>query len=179
MSGLQKTILACLATAVVVVFACLGVYLLTYLTGPPPADVPKQSQQSGEEAKQSPLVTSTPYATPTATRVRATPTPRPPQYKLSLISMRGSESYGYFIVEGQVRNVSGSSLDDVLAVATVYDANHRFITYGEALIDYTPILAGQTSPFSVYVDYNPAIEWYDIEFKYLLGGTIAYRDDRE
>jgi hypothetical protein len=92
--------------------------------------------------------------------------------------MRGSESYGYFIVEGQVKNTSGSSLDNVVAVVTVYDANKRFITYDEALIDYTPILAGQTSPFSVYVDYNPAIEWYDVEFKHLLGGTIPCRDER-
>jgi hypothetical protein len=165
-------------TVALVVFACMGVYLLTWLSEEAPPEVPKPLVES-DEAKQSPVVTPTPYPTPTATAVRPTATPRPPQYSLALLSMRGSESYGFFIVEGQVKNISGSSLDDVVAVVTVYDANKEFITYDEALIEYTTILAGQTSPFSVYVDYNPAIEWYDVEFKYLLDGTIPCRDDRE
>jgi hypothetical protein len=178
LSKTQWIVLACLGTAVVVVFACLGSLLLGDWTQRLPSQVHIELQPF-DEVTQSPVARPTPHATPTATRVRPTSTPRPPQYELALISMRGSSSYGYFIVEGQVKNISGSSLDNVLAVVTVYDANKAFITYDEALIDYTPILAGQTSPFTVYVDYNPAIEWYEVEFKYLLGGTIPYRDDTD
>jgi hypothetical protein len=158
MSTSQKVILACLGTAVVVVFACLGVYLVSYVMVPPLSQVPKQSEQS-VQAEQSPLVTPTPYPTPTATAVRPTPTPRPPQYKLALLSTRGSSSYGFFTVEGEVKNISGSTLEDVVAVVTVLDSNHKFITYDEALIEYTTLLPGQISPFSVYIDDNPAIEW--------------------
>jgi hypothetical protein len=50
-------------------------------------------------------------------------------------------------------------LEDVVAVVTVLDSNHKFITYDEALIEYTTLLPGQISPFSVYIDDNPAIEW--------------------
>jgi hypothetical protein len=77
MSTSQKVILACLGTAVVLVFACLGVYLLSFVMVPPLSQGPRQSEQS-VQAKQSPLVTPRPYPTPTATTVRPTPTPRPP-----------------------------------------------------------------------------------------------------
>ena len=168
MSRNQLIIVAILGLMVAMVLGSLGALALLYLT---------EGFATEPSAPVQPVATPTRHPTSTPTRVRATPTPRPPQHKLALVSMRGSPSYGYFIVEGQVKNISGSSLDNVVAVVTVYDGNHRFITYDEALIDYTPILAGQTSPFSVYVDYNPAIEWYDVEFKYLLGGTIPWRDD--
>lgn len=73
MSTSQRIILACLGTAVLLVFACLGVYLLTYLTGELPSQAGTQLQQPSE-ATQSPLATPTSHRSPTATEVRQRPT---------------------------------------------------------------------------------------------------------
>ncbi len=101
--------------------------------------------------------------------------------KLSLLSVQTSRSPGggYFVVEGEVKNISSIPLDDVVAVVTVYDGNRNFIASDTALIEYTTLLPGQTSPFEVMVDYNPKMEYYKVEFKHLLGGIIqTRRDDR-
>ena len=67
MSTRQKIVLACLGTAVVMVFGCLGVYLLTWLTGEAPPQVPKPLEQF-DEAKKPPVASPTPYPAPTATQ---------------------------------------------------------------------------------------------------------------
>ena len=44
------------------------------------------------------------------------------------------------------------------------------------LIEYNPILSGQTSPFEVMARHNPAMHNARLEFKTLMGGTIEWRD---
>ena len=126
-----------------------------------------------------PHPSNTPTLRPSAIPQAATPIPIS-LHPLSLIASRGHRSEGgnYFIVEGQIKNISAQALSDVLAVATVYDASHQFITYDDALVDFTTLLPGQVSPFSVMIDYNPAIEYYQIEFASLLGDPIPHSDDR-
>lgn len=109
---------------------------------------------------------------------RATPPPAPTA-KLALLSARGYDEYGYHIVEGQVRNISGESLKSVAVKATWYDKDDQFITSDDALIDYNPILPGQTSPFKTMTRTNPAMSKYSVEFKYLFGGVIATDDLRK
>lgn len=118
-----------------------------------------------------PIATRKPVATSKPT---ATPGPQ-----LALLSLQPDRSPGggYFIVEGEVKNISGLSLDDVVAIVSVYDSDRNFITSDTALIEYTTLLPGQTSPFEVMVDYNPKIEYYKVEFKHLLGGRIQTRRD--
>lgn len=82
---------------------------------------------------------------------------------------------GYAILEGQVKNISSQSLQNVTAVASFYDANGGFITTSDALIDYNPILPGQTSPFKVMKTENPAMNKANVEFKYLTGGSIPFQ----
>jgi hypothetical protein len=117
--------------------------------------------------------------------IRATPTktmisPQLSGPQLALLSMQDelSPGGGYFVIEGEVKNISNTSLENVTAVVSVYDSDHKFITSDSALIEYTTLLPAQTSPFEVMVDYNPAIVSYKVEFKHLLGGTISTRDDR-
>jgi hypothetical protein len=96
---------------------------------------------------------------------------------LELLSSRGSRGgYGYYTVEGEVKNISGKRLENVEAVATMYDKDGGFITTGSALIDYDPILPGQTSPFKVMVRANPAMERYRVTFKKLSGVPIFHKD---
>ena len=113
-------------------------------------------------------------------RLSATSMPRPAQHRLALLAMRGHRSEGgnYFVVEGQVQNISSAPMESIVAVATVYDSSQSFITYDEALIDYTTLLPEQVSPFSVMVDYNPSIEYYEIAFASIGGEPVAYRDNR-
>jgi hypothetical protein len=101
--------------------------------------------------------------------------------KLALVAARGyeSESGGYHYVEGQVKNVSDESLKNVVVVATWYDKDGNFIKTDDALIDYNPILPGQTSPFKTITSGNPAMSRYTVEFKHLLGGTISLDDQRQ
>ncbi len=95
-------------------------------------------------------------------------------YDLEIISWYWyiTESASYVEAKGQVKNISGMSLEDVEVVVTYYDKDGNFITSDSALIDFNPILDGQVSPFIVYTIYNPAMKTASIEFKFLLGGTI-------
>lgn len=93
---------------------------------------------------------------------------------LMLISWSWSSEYGFATAEGQVRNISGRNLENVQAVVTWLDGNGNFITSQDAMIEYNPILAGQTSPFEVMARYNPAMKKARITFKYLFGGTIEW-----
>jgi hypothetical protein len=100
--------------------------------------------------------------------------------QLALLSSRGyqTEGGGYYIVEGEVRNISGERLADVEAVASWYASNGTFITSDSALIDYNPIMPGQTSPFKVMSTANPEMDKYSVGFKTVLGLPIATSDER-
>jgi hypothetical protein len=67
---------------------------------------------------------------------------------------------------------------NVAVVVTWYDKDGGFITSDDALIDFNPILPGQTSPFKTLSRTNPAMDKYSIAFKYLMGGSIATDDQR-
>ena len=47
----------------------------------------------------------------------------------------------------------------------VFDKNHQFITFDDALIDYQPVLPGQTSQFTVIGTWNPAMQTAALQFK--------------
>jgi hypothetical protein len=121
----------------------------------------------------SPSSTTTLPATKTPIAPRYT---RTPSYKLELLSDRGTLDEYFATVEGQVKNISGQSLDSVLVVVSWYDASGGFITSDWSFIDYQPILAGQTSPFKVMTTKNPAMKKFSINFKEFAGGTIPYKD---
>jgi Bacterial SH3 domain len=85
--------------------------------------------------------------------------------------------YDYAIAEGQVTNVSGSSLENVEAVVTYMTDSGAFITSDNALIEYNPLLSGQTSPWKVMTQHNPAMKSAGVQFKTLFGGSLrAYKD---
>ncbi len=94
--------------------------------------------------------------------------------KLEVLDWTWSTEHGYAKLEGQVRNRTSASLRNVAAVATYYTSDGTFITSDSALIDYNPILPGQTSPFSILTQENPAMKKASLNFKKLLGGTIPW-----
>ena len=95
---------------------------------------------------------------------------------LELVNSSWHEESGYAIFEGQVKNISSSPLENVEAVVSFYDGGGGFITSSDALIDFNPILPGQTSPFKVMKTENPAMKKAGVEFKHLMGGSIRYRN---
>ena len=92
--------------------------------------------------------------------------------ELQLLSFGCSSDYGYFHITGQVKNISGQSLKDVAAIGTAYAKDGTFVNSDSALIEYNPILPGQTSPFEVLMTDNPAMQKCNVDFKYLMGGSI-------
>lgn len=86
---------------------------------------------------------------------------------------RCEQESGFMFVEGLVTNNSSDSLKNVEAVATYNDASGKMVTSEDTLIEYNPILPGQTSPFKVMATYNPAMASCSVSFKGLMGGEIS------
>lgn len=131
------------------------------------------------------LLPSNPSPSNTRTTPAASPTPAPPaaaaEPDLALLASNGYPSSGgaFFHVEGQVKNLTDKPLESVMVVTSWYGKDDTFVKKAEALIDFNPILPGQTSPFSTITSGNPAMSKYTVEFKHLLGRTIESRDDRK
>ena len=68
-----------------------------------------------------------------------------------------SRGGGMLIVEGQVQNTSPRSMDFVIVVAEGFDKDGNFVSSQDAPVDYRPLLPGQRSPFTVIMNFNPAI----------------------
>jgi len=96
--------------------------------------------------------------------------------KLELQSWHWREESSYAIAEGTVKNISSEPLKNVTAVVSFEDKEGNHITSGDAIIEFNPILPGQTSPFHAMATWNPAMRKAHIQFKELMGGTIdTYR----
>jgi hypothetical protein len=93
---------------------------------------------------------------------------------LELQKWNWHEEHGYAIAEGTVKNISSESLDNVIAIMQIYDKQGSFIKSDKALIEYRPILPGQTSPFKVMSSFNPAMGKASIDFKTFSGGTLRW-----
>jgi hypothetical protein len=98
----------------------------------------------------------------------------PAEPLLRLESFSWSISYNYATAEGEVTNVSSEPLKNVQAMGKFYTKDETFITSADAMIDYNPILPGQTSPFKVMATHNPAMDTCRISFKELFGGSIEH-----
>ena len=72
----------------------------------------------------------------------------------------------FFKSSGTVKNLTAQSLKDVFAAASYYDKKGNFITSTFSKVDYDPILAGQTSPWSILLpSANPEIASCKVEFR--------------
>lgn len=128
----------------------------------------------------SPRPTSTASSASTPVGSASTSSKPEPAEQLELLSSRGYESDGggYHIVEGEVKNISGERLQSVAAVGTWYGNDGTMITSDDALIEFNPIMPGQTSPFKTMSRTNPLMTKYSVSFKKLFGGTISTKDSR-
>jgi hypothetical protein len=82
------------------------------------------------------------------------------------------DSLGSRHLEGEVRNISGQSLNAVWAVVSYYTAAGEYVRSDTAPIEFQPILPHQTSPFHIVGPENPAITRWKLQFKIFGGGTV-------
>lgn len=94
---------------------------------------------------------------------------------LELVDWNWTTEYDYAIAQGRVKNISSQPIRNVEALVTWETKGSEFITSDSSLIDYNPILPGQTSSFKVMEPENPAMSKAYVEFKTLGGGTLLTR----
>lgn len=93
---------------------------------------------------------------------------------LVLLDFRLSQDHGFARAEGTVKNLTNHSLKNVQAIIVWRTQNGDFVKKADALIDYNPILPGQTSPFTVLTSGNPQISQGSISFSTLFGSELTY-----
>ena len=91
---------------------------------------------------------------------------------LRLLGHSCRKEYGYEICEGEVRNVSSERLENVMAEVRFQDQAGTFVKSESTMIEYQPLMPGQTSPFKVATTSNPLIRHFTIGFKEMFGGAI-------
>lgn len=106
----------------------------------------------------------------------SSPSPAPDEPPLS----KGSEHFGresdYDIVTGEITNVGSDRLDNVEAVTTFYDSAGNVVKTEDAIIDFNPLMPGQTSPYKTMGTDNPLIKTEKTEFHTMGGPMIAYSE---
>ena len=119
------------------------------------------------------IVVAPPAPSPSAARQQPRPqaTVKPP---LRLGSWDWSVESGYAQAEGQITNTGTASLENVEAVVSWFTKSGSFITSQSTLIEYSPILGGQTSPWKVMAKHNPAMAEARVEFKQMFGGKLEH-----
>ena len=135
------------------------------------SNAPKDAKKSTNDAIDS---TSAPLATPSPPTAYADDAGA----DLRLKSWSWHEEYSFAIAEGSVMNVSGRSLENVEAVVTFITSDGTFITSDKALIEFSPLLPGQTSPWKVTARWNPQMAKANVEFKTLRGERIGHYEIR-
>ncbi len=77
-------------------------------------------------------------------------------------------------VVGEVKNISSTPIENVLAVGEFRTSAGELVKAEDALLDYNPILAGQTSPFKAGGTDNPEIKSCNLSFRSLFGGAVDF-----
>ena len=93
---------------------------------------------------------------------------------LEVISWKCDKEYSYVFVRGEVKNISSRSIENVMAVGEFRTKDGTLVKSEDSLIDYNPILPGQTSPFKTGGTDNPAITKCNLSFKTLFGHQLDY-----
>ena len=93
---------------------------------------------------------------------------------LELGAWHSERTYDWMTTEGEVKNISNVRLQHVQACVVWRDAAGNFITSDDALVEYDPIMPGQTSPFKVNTRYNPVMQTVEISFRFLGGREIKF-----
>src|SRR5690625_1303329 len=92
--------------------------------------------------------------------------------EVELTEWNWRREHGHVIVEGIAKNLTDGRLNDIMAVATFRTEDGDLVTTSDALLDFNPVLPGQSSPFTVITTENPAMHTASVQFRGLLGETV-------
>jgi hypothetical protein len=110
-------------------------------------------------------------ATVSTVAKEARPTP-----DIQLLNFNCSHTYGFTTVEGEIRNLTNSPISNLVVVASHSSSDGQFIKSDTALIEYNPIMPGQTSPFKSISTHNPMMSKCKVGFKLLFGGAVRVKE---
>lgn len=95
---------------------------------------------------------------------------------LQLNAWNWKVEHGYITVTGEVENLSDKPIKSLMAMAKFYDADGNFVKSSDGMVEYQPLLAGQSSPFRAMSTHNPAIKEVKLEFKKMFGGQVKFKE---
>ncbi len=98
---------------------------------------------------------------------------------LEVKSWHCDREHDYVFVRGEVKNVTANKLENVVAVGEFRTKGGDLVKSEDALLEYNPIMPGQTSPFSAGGTDNPQISTCHVAFKHLFGGEIPFVDKKK
>ena len=78
------------------------------------------------------------------------------------------------IIRGEVKNATGSSIKGLQLVGTLRTADGTFISSDDGYASYDTILPGQTSPFEIHMNFNPAARSADLSLKNQDGEMVEF-----
>lgn len=97
------------------------------------------------------------------------------QFALETLGWSWRIEHGYLVAEGEIRNLRADPIKNLTAVVTFRTSDGKFVKSDSALVEYQPLMPGQTSPWKVLAPHNPVIAGASVEFKLLFGGTVPAR----
>jgi hypothetical protein len=119
---------------------------------------------------------SAPASAPSKAGISPPPVAQSTGPLLEVQSWRCDHEHGYVFVRGEVKNISSNPLKNVVAVGHFRTKSGDLVKSETALLEYNPILAGQTSPFRAGGTGNPQIANCGLSFAYLMGGSVEYTE---
>ncbi len=146
-----------LSLPLIFVLFILGVIALGKFTEPPETSQNVQTQSQPEQKKINPQ--NTPYT-----------------QLLEVASWSCYEDHGYMIIEGEVKNIADTPLKNLRVVGNFRKDDGSFVKSDDGLIEYSPLLPNQTSPFKIMSRRNPAISKCKISFTTRSGQRIYHKD---
>lgn len=96
----------------------------------------------------------------------------PPEPELKIKSWRCDIEENYTYVRGEVKNLTDQKIEHVLAVATYKNKAGELVKSDDALVEFDPLMPGQTSPFEVITRNNPEITNCELNFATMRGRQL-------
>ena len=72
-------------------------------------------------------------------------------------------------------NLTDKPIDSLTAVIEFRTADGTFVKSEMGIVEFQPLLPGQTSPWKVMTTHNPAIEKVGLRFKRMFSGAVSAR----
>ncbi len=85
-----------------------------------------------------------------------------------------SKESDFDVVTGEITNVGQEKIANLEATTTFYDNNGSVVKTADAMVDFNPLMPGQTSPYKTMEIDNPLIKTEKTEFHSMGGPLIPY-----